>query len=137
LSDPLASIEFGSAAARVDTVSVHNWERGRSQPEFRYMPAIVRFPGDPLPGSGLLGGEGWSAAALGITQSDGAAHIGVDPGTLAHWERGEIADRESSERDSFYGPDKTRSRLFMNPTKRSPTRQQLNVPPSKLPHVYH
>jgi site-specific DNA recombinase len=75
----------------VDKTSVFNWERNRSSPEIRYMPAIIGFLGfDPRPD-----GNGWGErlvrqrTALGLTQKESAQRLGVDPGTLARWERGE------------------------------------------------
>jgi site-specific DNA recombinase len=71
--------------------SVFNWESNTSTPEIRFMPAIIEFLGfNPLP-------EGRTVAenlirqrtSLGLTQRDAAKLIGVDPCTLARWERGE------------------------------------------------
>jgi transcriptional regulator with XRE-family HTH domain len=77
----------------VDKTSVFNWEASRSCPEIRYMPAIIRFLGyNPLPVA-----DGWGErllryrSTLGLSQKEAAKHLGVDPGTLARWERG---DRE-------------------------------------------
>jgi transcriptional regulator with XRE-family HTH domain len=40
----------------VDKTSVFNWESNTSNPEFRYMPAIIRFLGyNPLPAADGLG----------------------------------------------------------------------------------
>lgn len=75
----------------VDKTSVFNWEANASSPEIRYMPAIIRFLGyNPLPAA-----EGWafrlvqSRTILGQSQKEAARQIGVDPDTLARWERGE------------------------------------------------
>jgi transcriptional regulator with XRE-family HTH domain len=55
------------------------------------MPAIIRFLGyNPLPSA-----EGWGERLVqqrtiqGLSQKQSAAHMGVDQGTLARWERGE------------------------------------------------
>jgi site-specific DNA recombinase len=71
--------------------SVYNWESNRSQPDIRYMPAVIQFLGyNPLPSV-----EGFGAqlvqrrTALGLSQKEAAQRLGVDPGTLARWERGE------------------------------------------------
>jgi site-specific DNA recombinase len=91
----------------VEKTSVFNWEGNRSSPEIRYMPAIIRFLGyDPLPD-----GNGWGErlvrrrSALGLTQKESAQRLGVDPSTLARWERGE---REPA------GEHLVRSKRFLN-----------------------
>ena len=55
------------------------------------LPAIVRFLGyNPLPAA-----KGWAErlvrhrTSLGMTQGEAAGRLGVDPSTLARWERGE------------------------------------------------
>ena len=75
----------------LDKTSIFNWEGNKSSPEIRYMPAIIDFLGyDPLPE-----GNGWGErlvrqrTALGLTQKESAQRLGVDPSTLAKWERGE------------------------------------------------
>jgi transcriptional regulator with XRE-family HTH domain len=75
----------------VELTSVHNWESNRSVPEVRYMPAIIRFLGyNPLPDA-----TGWGQrlirqrTILGLSQKESARQLGVDPCTLARWERGE------------------------------------------------
>jgi site-specific DNA recombinase len=76
---------------RVEKSSVANWEANRAKPRVEHMPAIIRFLGyNPLPPS-----DGWAdrlvkgRMAMGLTQSQSAKRIGVDPATLARWERGE------------------------------------------------
>ena len=75
----------------VDKTSIHNWEGNRTKPGLKYMPAIMRFLGyNPLPPS-----DDWAdrlvqgRTAMGLTQKQAAARIGVDPCTLARWERDE------------------------------------------------
>ena len=75
----------------VDKTSVYNWETNRTKPGLEYMPAIIRFLGyNPFPSP-----EGWPErliqcrTVLGISQKESATRIGVDPCTLARWERGE------------------------------------------------
>ena len=75
----------------VEKTSVFNWEANTSAPEIRHMPAIIRFLGyNPLPEV-----DGWGTrlvrcrSTLGLTQKETARGLGVDPGTLARWERGE------------------------------------------------
>jgi len=74
----------------VDTTSIHNWETAVTAPGFEYMPAIIRFLGyNPLPA-----GNSWGErllrrrTTLGLSQEASAKRLGVDPSTLARWERG-------------------------------------------------
>jgi transcriptional regulator with XRE-family HTH domain len=71
--------------------SVFNWEANTSQPDFRYMPAIIRVLGyNPLPPAKSMGGRlVRQRTALGLTQKESAKRLNVDPSTLAKWERGE------------------------------------------------
>jgi hypothetical protein len=57
----------------VHCLSVTNWERGKTEPEFRHLPAIIAFLGyDPRPEPVTLPerlvwyreGKGWSRAQL-------------------------------------------------------------------------
>jgi site-specific DNA recombinase len=75
----------------VNVTSVRNWESNLSQPTYRNMPAVVTFLGyNPLEVS-----EGWAnrlvqgRTVMGLSQKESAHRIGVDPSTLAKWERGE------------------------------------------------
>ena len=75
----------------VDKASVYNWERNRTKPSVEFMPAIIRFlKYNPLPPS-----DGWAErlvscrTILGISQVESARRMGIDPSTLARWERGE------------------------------------------------
>ena len=74
-----------------DKTSIHNWETAVTEPDFEYMPAIIRFLGyNPLPA-----GNGWGErllrqrTTLGLSQKASAERLGIDPSTLAKWERGE------------------------------------------------
>jgi transcriptional regulator with XRE-family HTH domain len=94
----------------VNEASIHNWETNRTKPGVHHMPAIIRFLGyNPLPPS-----EGWAdrlvqgRIALGLTQKQAAARVGVDPCTLARWERGE---REPK------GAFAARAQRFLNATQ--------------------
>jgi site-specific DNA recombinase len=75
----------------VDKTSVFNWEANTSIPEIRYMPAIIRFLGyNPLPAANTLAEQlVRRRTSLGLSQKQAAREVGVDPGTLARWERGE------------------------------------------------
>ena len=75
----------------VDTTSIRTWEASAAQPGLRYMPAIIEFLGyNPLPPA-----KTWAERlvrhrkSLGLTREESARRIGVDPSTLAKWERGE------------------------------------------------
>jgi len=75
----------------VDKTSVFNWEANTSNPEVRYMPAIIRFLGyNPLPAANTLAEQlVRQRTSLGLSQKEAAGRIGVDASTLAKWERGE------------------------------------------------
>jgi transcriptional regulator with XRE-family HTH domain len=82
-----------AAQLGVSKATVHNWEINHSNPSLREIPAIIRFLGyNPAPVS-----TEWSVrlvqarTSLGLSQKESAHRIGVDPSTLARWERG---DRE-------------------------------------------
>jgi transcriptional regulator with XRE-family HTH domain len=82
-------------AARIgaDVLSVVNWEKGYTEPELRFLPAILSLLGhDPRPKGATIGerlvrlrtGKGWP-------QKLAAHELGVDPATLARWERNKRA----------------------------------------------
>jgi site-specific DNA recombinase len=75
----------------VDKTSVFNWEANTSAPEIRYMPAIIRFLGyNPLPAAHTVAEQlVRQRTSLGLSQKESAGRIGVDPSTLAKWERDE------------------------------------------------
>jgi transcriptional regulator with XRE-family HTH domain len=77
-----------AARIGVDTATVTNWELGNTEPEERFIPALIGFLGyNPLPAPKSLVEavrrerltRGWSVAAL-------AARAGVDPTTVARLE---------------------------------------------------
>jgi transcriptional regulator with XRE-family HTH domain len=77
----------------VNKTTIFNWEANISQPDYRYLPAVILFLGyNPLPEC-----QGWGErlircrTTLGLSQREAAQKIGVDQATLAKWERG---DRE-------------------------------------------
>ena len=76
--------------------SLLNWERGRAEPELRFLPAILRFLGyDPTPPDPTLSiGERLLATrrARGLSRKKVATLLGIDESTLWKWEeRGEQA----------------------------------------------
>jgi transcriptional regulator with XRE-family HTH domain len=75
----------------VNKATVENWEANASQPDFRWMPAVIRFLGyNPLPEAKTMAEQlVRHRTTLGLSQQDSAKRLGVDPGTLAKWERGE------------------------------------------------
>ena len=75
----------------VDTTSVFNWEANTSQPDLRFVPAVIGFLGyNPLPPADTLGEKlVRHRTVLGMSQKEAARRLGVDPSTLARWERGE------------------------------------------------
>jgi site-specific DNA recombinase len=71
--------------------SIWTWEANESQPGVAYMPTIIQFLGyNPLPPATSLAERlVRGRTSLGLTQKESAKRIGVDPTTLARWERGE------------------------------------------------
>ena len=80
-----------AAQIGVDTTSIHNWETNVSQPSLEYMPAIIDFVGyNPLPAANTVAEKlVRQRTSLGLSQKESAECLGVDPSTLAKWERGE------------------------------------------------
>lgn len=72
-----------------DELSVVNWEKGHNEPSVNYMAGIVNFLGfNPVPeGASLAQMLVGYRKARGMTQKQFARKIGVDPSTLARWER--------------------------------------------------
>jgi transcriptional regulator with XRE-family HTH domain len=74
----------------VDASTIWNWEKGRSHPEIRYLPAIISFLGyDPRPRPASLSEQlTWYREGKGWTQARLADALHVDPTTLGRWEQG-------------------------------------------------
>jgi len=72
--------------------SLTNWEKGHAEPELRFLPAILAFLGyDPRPAPATFGARIRAAReAAGFSERELARRLGLDPGTLAAWERDEI-----------------------------------------------
>jgi transcriptional regulator with XRE-family HTH domain len=71
--------------------TVHNWETNLRNPTLKYLPAIYEFLGtSPRPQSGSIGEQLRQYRRMhGILQEEMAKRLGIDPSTLARWERGE------------------------------------------------
>jgi len=72
--------------------TIRNWERNRGRPVLRFMPGILQFLGYvPACLEGKTLGERIVAArrVQGLSQRKLAAMLGIDPDTLAKWEREE------------------------------------------------
>jgi transcriptional regulator with XRE-family HTH domain len=76
--------------ATVQTVC--NWEKGRSQPEPRHYPAVIRFLGyDPSPEPASLGERIQAARRReGLSQKELARKLRLDPATIWRWETGDV-----------------------------------------------
>jgi transcriptional regulator with XRE-family HTH domain len=75
----------------VDTTTITNWELGHTAPALCWLPKVIRFLGyDP---QAELETVGQSLKRYrqrqGMPQRELANRLGVDPGTLGRWERGE------------------------------------------------
>ncbi|MCX6968035.1 MAG: helix-turn-helix transcriptional regulator [Verrucomicrobia bacterium] len=83
------------AAKRIgcNYLTLVNWEKGHFSPRVNHMAGVVQFLGyNPLPtGSTIAEQLVAHRKAHGLTQKNFARELGVDPSTLAKWERG---DRE-------------------------------------------
>ena len=75
----------------VDETSVHNWEINKTRPVLRCVPALIRFLGyNPLLNPASIAEQLVQYRSMRGMHQDGlAALIGVNPSTLARWERGE------------------------------------------------
>jgi len=74
----------------VDEATICNWENNRSSSSLCYIPKIVEFLGyvpDCIKANTLGKRITTLRKLLGITQKELAHRLGVDPGTLACWER--------------------------------------------------
>jgi transcriptional regulator with XRE-family HTH domain len=78
-----------------DETTVVNWEKGYASPRINHMPKVVEFLGfDPLQKCDTLAQQIVSyRKARGVTQKVFAQQLGIDPSTLARWERGEREPR--------------------------------------------
>jgi transcriptional regulator with XRE-family HTH domain len=74
-----------------DEMSVVNWEKGHHSPRVNHMAGVVEFLGfNPFQNGDTMAHRLINyRKPLGMTQKEFAGEIGVDPSTLARWERGE------------------------------------------------
>ncbi len=72
-------------------LTVVNWEKGHTSPRIDHLPRVGQFLGYNPIARGTTVGERIvnRRKTLGMTQKQFARQIGVDPATLARWERGE------------------------------------------------
>jgi transcriptional regulator with XRE-family HTH domain len=69
---------------------IWNWENNATSPTFPHWPALVEFLGyNPLPQPPTLAERLVQDRKIrGLSQEEMARRLGVDPSTLARWERG-------------------------------------------------
>ena len=75
----------------VNTWTILNWEKGRTEPPIASIPDIIQFLGyDPfLQPKNLPQFLLTRRRAMGWSIKDAAEAVGVDPGTWGNWERGQ------------------------------------------------
>jgi transcriptional regulator with XRE-family HTH domain len=82
--------KYVALAIGVDTCTITNWEKGRSEPELRFIPRIINFLGyQPDATNPVTLGESIKRYRYlkGISQKELARQMGVDPSTLNRLER--------------------------------------------------
>ena len=74
-----------------DEMTIVNWEKGHRSPRVNHMAGVVDFLGfNPIQNGDTMAHRLVNhRKARGFTQKEFARQIGVDPSTLARWERGE------------------------------------------------
>ena len=78
------------------TSTVTNWEENRTSPRLYLLPKIIEFLGyDPLQSNATTLGERIKQYRIqkGLSLRKLAKGLGIDPGTLARWEGGEVKPR--------------------------------------------
>ena len=73
-----------------DEMTVCNWELRLTEPEVRFIPRIIEFlVYNPLPEAKTLPKQIIRfRKTLGLSQTQLAGRLGVDPGTVSRWEMG-------------------------------------------------
>ena len=76
---------------KVDVMTVRNWENSRNRPRAEHMPAILQFLGYNPEQVANTQGERLKQRriGLGMSRTDTAQALGVNPSTIARWERAE------------------------------------------------
>lgn len=66
-----------------------NWEKGRAQPNIKFMPRVIGYLGYDLLGRGVTFGRRLLHARLrlGLTQAELGTHFGLGRSTIGDWER--------------------------------------------------
>ncbi len=73
----------------VDEISIVNWERGKREPQFRFLPAIKKFLGhDPTTSENQHHKLKTWRLSQGLSIKRIAQQYGVDPDTWSGWEKG-------------------------------------------------
>ena len=87
--------------------TVNNWERGRSRPEVRFLPTIIRFRGaNPLPEPATFAEHlAFSRRLLGLSRLERTRRAGINESCLAAWESGRTRPlpRSVARLSSFFG----------------------------------
>jgi transcriptional regulator with XRE-family HTH domain len=84
-----------AAVLRVDTTTINNWEHHRCQPRLYLFPRITQFLGyNPFPkieNPAIIEAIKTYRLNHGLSQKKMAKLLGIDPTTLARWEKGKAA----------------------------------------------
>lgn len=92
---------------RVSPESLTNWEKGHTEPQDRFVPAILAFLGDPpLPDPQTFGERvALSRIRLGLTKRSLAPHLHMDRTTIGKWEQGLLTPsaRTAAKVAAFFG----------------------------------
>ena len=90
-----------AALVNTTTSTVTNWEKNRTTPRLYLLPKIYNFLGyNPLQGDATSLGERIKQYRNqeGVSLTKLAKELGVDPGSLAKWEKGESMPKGDSKR---------------------------------------
>jgi len=82
----------------VGPLTVTNWETGATEPEFRFLPAIIQFlgfnPSPSLPDAPSNVRLKERRLLMGLSQKEAAKLMRVDPGSIGNWEAGKAKPTE-------------------------------------------